>query len=152
MDPSKEVPLVSEPSLGVGSAALVHNSLTKELSWIVSFEQLTGAATAAHLHGPANEEGTAAPQINLDTDPGVIRSGLGSGAGLFIGTTILTDEQEGQLLGFLWYVNIHTALNPAGEIRGQIFRAVPIPEPGTLWMLLPAAGALLCRRARLSAG
>jgi hypothetical protein len=37
-----------------------------------------------------------------------------------IGSALITDPQEGELLGSLWYINVHTELNSGGEIRGQI--------------------------------
>src|SRR5690606_23348465 len=43
------------------------------------------------------------------------------------------------------YVNIHTDLNPNGEIRGFL---TPVPEPGTLVIVGLGAAALLVRRRR----
>ena len=40
----------------------------------------------------------------------------------FRGGVHLTDEQADQLLAGQWYVNIHTAAHPDGEIRGQVLR------------------------------
>jgi hypothetical protein len=34
----------------------------------------------------------------------------------------LTEAQAADLLAGRWYVNIHTAANPGGEIRGQVTR------------------------------
>ena len=45
-----------------------------------------------------------------------------------VGSAILTPEQEGLLRAGLWYLNIHTAANPAGEIRGQV-----LPAAGGIW-------------------
>ena len=36
------------------------------------------------------------------------------------GVATLDDKQMGDLLANRWYVNIHTAKNPNGEIRGQV--------------------------------
>ena len=36
------------------------------------------------------------------------------------GEAIITNEQKTQLLDGKWYVNLHTAANPDGEIRGQV--------------------------------
>jgi hypothetical protein len=39
------------------------------------------------------------------------------------GTTVLTADQMKDLLAGKQYVNVHTAKNPGGEIRGQITKA-----------------------------
>ena len=49
-----------------------------------------------------------------------------------IGSIGITEVQEKQLLSGLWYINLHTALNPAGEIRGQIYT---VPEPSSLGLI-----------------
>jgi hypothetical protein len=79
------------------------------LSWKGSYSGLTGDATMAHFHGPA-EPGKNAPVIvpfKQITTP-------------FEGTATLTDAQAADFLAGRWYVNVHTAVNPGGEIRGQV--------------------------------
>ena len=41
-------------------------------------------------------------------------------ARLLSGTQTLTLEQFGYLLDGLTYINVHTTINPGGEIRGQV--------------------------------
>ena len=54
------------------------------------------------------------------------------------------DQQVGDLLAGLWYINIHTADFPGGEIRGQV-----VPEPDVLSLLLvPLIGLIYVRRRR----
>lgn len=48
---SQEVPPV--PGDGKGSADVTYDTATKQLTWKVTFSGLTGPATAAHFHGPA---------------------------------------------------------------------------------------------------
>ena len=36
------------------------------------------------------------------------------------GTATLTPAQAADLAAGKWYVNLHTAANPGGEIRGQV--------------------------------
>jgi hypothetical protein len=38
----------------------------------------------------------------------------------FAGQVTLTDAQAAELMAGLWYVNLHTARYPGGEIRGQL--------------------------------
>ncbi len=83
------------------------------VSWDVYWSGLSGDPTAAHFHGPASKNNKAGVQVDLG----------GNGfVSPFRGTAQLTDEQAGQLLDGQWYVNIHTAAHPDGEIRGQVLR------------------------------
>ncbi|MFZ5620757.1 MAG: CHRD domain-containing protein [Pseudomonadota bacterium] len=136
-------PFEIQPSSGFGSAAMTLDTETGEFAWVIGFEQLSGPATLAHFH--AAPDGSSGPVVlNLDTAPGVDLSGIGSEQGIFSGSTILAGNQVDELLDGLWYINIHTALNPAGEIRGQVYRgefvpsAVPLPAP----LALLTSGAL----------
>ena len=51
LNSASEVPANS--SAGKGMAEVTVNDTTKEVSWKVTFEGLTGDATVAHIHGPA---------------------------------------------------------------------------------------------------
>src|SRR5262249_11634457 len=51
MDSSQEVP--ANDSKGKGTADLTYDTTNKELNWTITFEGLSGPATAAHFHGPA---------------------------------------------------------------------------------------------------
>lgn len=136
-------PFEIQPSSGFGSAAMTLDTETGEFAWLIGFEQLSGPATLAHFH-TATVDASGPVVLNLDTAPGVDLSGIGSVQGIFSGSTILAGSQIDELLDGLWYINIHTALNPAGEIRGQVYRgefvpsAVPLPAP----LALLASGAV----------
>jgi len=39
------------------------------------------------------------------------------------GSASVTDAQAADLRAGKWYVNVHTAANPGGEIRGQVVPA-----------------------------
>jgi hypothetical protein len=104
----QEVP--SNNSLGVGVAVLTYDTARKELTWAIAYEGLSGPATAAHFHGPAEPSKNAGVALLMAPD---LISPLK-------GTAILTDAQAAQLTDGRWYVNIHTDAYKAGEIRGQI--------------------------------
>lgn len=81
------------------------------LAWRLTFSGLTGSATAAHIHLGA--KGEAGPvEIPL----------CGPCATTVKGTSPVTAAQATALLHGGDYVNVHTAQNANGEIRGQILR------------------------------
>jgi len=83
------------------------------LSYYVTYSGLSGPPTAAHIHCPASSS----------VAVGVIQSltPLGSNTfGVVTGTLGLTPDQVTNLESGLIYANIHTGLNPGGEIRGQL--------------------------------
>lgn len=110
-----EVPPNDSP--GTGSLTADYDSETNVLNYEVTYDGLTGAATAAHFHGPASPEETAPPVIPVEDLESPIS-----------GTATLTDAQESDLLSGLWYFNIHTAKYPQGELRGQVLQSVMSSE------------------------
>ena len=99
----------SDGGKGAGNAAVTYDTATKKVSWKLSYSGLTGAATAAHFHGPAEPGKNAGVAVPIPNQA--------SGTE---GSATLTDAQAADLLAGRYYVNIHTAANPAGEIRGQV--------------------------------
>jgi hypothetical protein len=108
MDASQEVP--ANDSKGKGTAELTYDTTSKELIWTITFDGLTGPATAAHFHGPAESGKNAGVAVPI---PGPLTSPVK-------GKATLTDAQAADLTAGRWYVNIHTAANKGGEIRGQV--------------------------------
>jgi glucose/arabinose dehydrogenase/plastocyanin len=97
---------------GFGIFRLEGNSLT----FTITYRGLSGAATAAHIHGSAAATNSAG--VLIDLQPYHIGP-FGSG-GSFSGTLVLSDAQKALVLGSRTYVNIHTVANSGGEIRGHI--------------------------------
>ena len=82
------------------------------LTWRLTFKNLSGSATAAHIHtAPRRVAGpVTVPLCAPCTSPAT-------------GTSTLTATQVTDLLAGKQYVNVHTAKNPGGEVRGQISKA-----------------------------
>jgi hypothetical protein len=110
LDGAQEVPPVETE--GAGTATASFDSDTNELSWDIEFSGLSGPATAAHFHGPAEEGANAGVQVNIGEVSGLESPMSGSAE--------LTAEQAQMLLDRQLYINIHTEENPDGEIRGQV--------------------------------
>lgn len=90
------------------------------------FDDLTGPATGLHIHGPAITISNAPVLFNLAPAHLPAAPDPAKG-GVIVGTATLTEEQETNLLAGLYYVNIHTAQNPGGEIRGQLIPLLNVP-------------------------
>ena len=101
------------PGPGTGSGTMTYNDVTNMLTWDITFSGMSGAATAAHFHGPAGPGVDAGIQVTIGdlTSPSV-------------GSAAITELQEGQLLSGDWYINYHSAMCGGGEIRGQVLGPV----------------------------
>ncbi|MGI4985514.1 MAG: CHRD domain-containing protein [Janthinobacterium lividum] len=96
---------------GVGKLKATYDTASRVLDYNVSYDKLTGPATAAHFHGPAAPGENAKPVVPVPA--GMLASPIK-------GHAVLTDEQANALMAGKWYFNVHTAVNPGGEIRGQV--------------------------------
>jgi len=97
-----------------GTARLEYDKARQLVIWDVKFSNLTSEATAAHIHGPADPSSNAGVVLTLPPrNMFPIVSPLQ-------GSATVTDVQAADLMAGKWYVNIHTAGNPNGEIRGQL--------------------------------
>src|SRR3954469_1607670 len=103
----QEVPAVT--SSATGRAEMQYHQRSNMLHWRVTAAGLSGKATAAHIHGPAGPGQNAPAIVPLDVRNATI-----------IGQLRITPEQATQLESGQWYVNVHTAAHPDGEIRGQL--------------------------------
>jgi hypothetical protein len=128
---ANEVPAVTTSGTGTWNASFDQSS--NVLTYTLTYSGLGTAATMAHIHGPAAVGVTAGILVDFATSTVTGRtltlgtSGSGSGAINLSVTSPITATVSGDSLRKLLdsgnaYVNIHTATNGGGEIRGQIIR------------------------------
>ena len=141
LSPSNEVPVVTN---SVGSGNEIGSGITFDTSTLTlrlsvgygsafGFTDLTGPATVMHIHGPAPTNVSASVLINLAANHTPAANPTNGG---FIGGTVTyTADQAAFLFGGSNYINIHTALNPGGEIRAQL---IPTNNPPTVSCPAPA--------------
>lgn len=104
---SEEVPPTG--SMATASGTITLDGATNTLSWNLTHQGLTGNHTQTHLHGPAPIGQNGGIQVDL----GVGNPVMGS-------APLASMEDALQLRCGLWYVNFHTSVFGAGEIRGQV--------------------------------
>ena len=98
---------LSNGSAATGSATATYNKSTMILTVNVVYSGLT--ATAAHIHKGA-----------VGVSGAVIFPFPGVASPINYTSTALDATKEADLLANLYYVNIHSAAFPNGEIRGQL--------------------------------
>ena len=108
LDTAQEVPAPTDAVGAGGMATFQFDATTKMLSYTVSIHDLSGPAIAAHIHLGA--PGVAGPIRLPFSDPTATSGTVGP----------LSGELETALFDGMLYINFHTTLNMAGEIRGQI--------------------------------
>ncbi|MEQ1745669.1 MAG: CHRD domain-containing protein [Saprospiraceae bacterium] len=104
-----EVPQVITTATGMGGVQITLGHNKVQYRFVVN--GLSGAITAAHIHEGAI--GAAGPVV----------AGLGFSGNTLIGelpTSSLPADFVTKLLAGAYYVNVHTAANPGGEVRGQL--------------------------------
>lgn len=87
-----------------------------QLAFDIEYRGLSGVALGAHIHGPANINESA--DVLFDLAP--FNGGAFGNSGAIAGVLTLTEEQREMVLAGRTYLNLHSAQNPGGEIRGQI--------------------------------
>lgn len=126
------VPPVESSATGTMEGS--YDTESKSFSWTITYDGLSGPATAAHFHGPAEEDENAPPVVPItgELPPGEeVEAALKLPSPLG-GRAILTDEQAQQLQDGLWYVNIHTEKYPGGELRGQVLQEDTMGADGAM--------------------
>jgi len=96
-------------SAASGQATATFDTETRELSWNVEYEGLSGPSIGAHIHGPAEPGENAGVLIPFENTQSPITGSA----------TLGQDEAQALMDGKL-YVNIHSEQHPGGELRGQL--------------------------------
>ena len=108
---AQQVPPVE--TTGIGTANLTYDPGRRLITWSLTYDGLSGPAMMAHIHGPAAEGRNGPPVIWLSEKSATVSNPIE-------GQATLTAEQAQQLMAGEWYINVHTRVNPNGEIRGQV--------------------------------
>lgn len=146
LSPSNQVPAVTN-SAGSGntiSGGIVFDTDTLTLQVAIGygsaagFTDLTGPATAMHIDGPAAPGQNAGILVSLI--PYSFPAADPTQGGVIYGNIAFPTNEVSNFLAGLTYVNIHTATNPSGEIRGQLI-AVSNSPPAAM---CPPASTLQC--------
>ena len=113
MNATQEIPkqVVKAPNArGSFAGTVVEKGKSATLKWKLTYSHLTGPATAAHIH--LGKRGVAG-NVLVALCGGNCHSGM-------TGTAKFSSKIVGQIERGQTYVNVHTAKNPNGEIRGQV--------------------------------
>lgn len=155
--PSEDPPV---PTSGFGTAIVTHDPVAHTLKLEITFSDLVGPTTVAHIHAPtalplSGNVGVAVTPGTLPGFPVGVTSGsyshtldltltgtytagfLSLGGGTVGGAEALLIEAFNTDRA---YVNIHTTFRPGGEIRGFL---APVPEGGLPWAACVGAWAVL---------
>lgn len=107
LDGDQEVPAVTTNAFGI--ATFNYTNVVNQLEVNVMLSGLSGPITGAHLHNAAaGENGPVVEDLTPFVNGNTIQ-------GLVFPDGYLADLRAGNI-----YLNIHTAANPDGEIRGQL--------------------------------
>ena len=116
LDEAQETTPVTGANDGIGEATLMLNRTFDTLWYRAQMNDLSGAITGAHFHkGEAGVSGGVVVGIPSGNINGNVIMGMVTG-------TALADTFVRDLLNGSIYLNIHTAMNANGEVRGQVYR------------------------------
>lgn len=102
-----EVP--ANDSAGRGRVEATLDKATGVLTYKITYSGLSGPATMAHFHGPAEPGKNAPPILTIKNIVSPIS-----------GSETLNADQISGLEAGQWYFNVHTQAHASGEIRGQL--------------------------------
>jgi CHRD domain-containing protein/flagellar hook capping protein FlgD len=125
LDAAQETPNTGSAAKGWATATI--DLALHQISYYLFYEGLTGAALSGHFHGNVLQ-GTPAPvKIGLTVTPSPMT-----------GTVSYGPADEGAILAGRFYLNLHTAAFPGGEIRGQFVQNVIPMDAGQEVPAVPA--------------
>jgi hypothetical protein len=125
---ANETPAPGVTTGAFGSATVTWDATTQTLNWIIDVWNMPSGTNNAHFHvgGP----GVAGPTVvNIAFPPGISNDFRLTGSAT--ATNLLPRADQGirswddfgqSLLGGQIYINVHSANNPGGEVRGQVIR------------------------------
>lgn len=123
---AQETPAPGLNTGAFGNATVVVNMGTRTVTWTVNVFNLPSGITAGHIH--AGAVGTPGPTVVGFTVP-VGASNDFAITGSAVDTTFTLRPDQGirsaddafqAILGGNTYINVHSAVNTGGEIRGQL--------------------------------
>ncbi|WP_445192376.1 CHRD domain-containing protein [Sphingomonas sp. Tas61C01] len=145
-----ENPPVASAGLGLGQ--LVLSDDMNSFSVTITYSGLSSTAVAGHVHCCAPIGSNASVAIGFTVPGGVAGTIMGTynllDMSIYNGAFLTASGGTGAgarmafitgLNGGLAYLNIHTAVNPGGEIRGQLG---VVPEPATWAMMILGFGLM----------
>ncbi len=110
--PTQVVPPPKTLAIPSGWGDISFDPATRKMTYSLFLLNLSSAAGGASFHGPAM------PGQNA---PAVVPIAL-SGGNSLRGEVVLSEAQAADLLAYRWYINVHTSMNPTGELRGYVLR------------------------------
>jgi hypothetical protein len=134
LSPMNEVPPVTN---SVGSGNTISGGISFDTNSSIltvmfgfgsaaGFSNLTAAATAVSVQGPAGP-GTNSTTVVADLTPHLFTQTNPAAGGIVYGQITVSSNGVANLLGGLYYINVHTTNNPNGEIRGQLIPQMNLP-------------------------
>ncbi len=108
MNGGNEVPAVTTPAIGV--ATITFNSAYTQATLNATVSNLSSTVTGAHIHkGKAGTNGAVVFNFSSDIKVGRITK-----------TFAVTRQDVADFIDGEFYLNVHTTINPGGEVRGQL--------------------------------
>jgi hypothetical protein len=136
---AEEVPAVTTTASGSATVNIITDSEVTEINYEVTYAGLSGPLMAAHIHlGAAGSNGGILLPLVIGPSPfsGTLKEADLTPTG---GVTAFAGAIDAIRSGGT-YINLHTAANPGGEIRGQL---KPILNTATDDPVAPAGSPLL---------